>query len=588
MFLSFTWPVITKHEHRLLALVLITLHLALWWNFAPLAARLLLVMHFSLFIVWQPLWSRREPPSLKNSLLLGGSVLIVVLLFNAFNIWLLTLWQITLLGLISGRDLAKPNDRLVNILAIIFLVLDLLLLNTHQLFILGETTVLNWLRFDSHWLLRYGLLIVPLSFLFISAEDAPEYRYYIDFFHGLTFVLLTGIIILSSVVVMYQGQMNYPIAVFSTTVVMALFILLISWVWFMSAGESSLNQLWTRHLLNIGSPVEQWLDNLVQPAGHKAMTPQKFLYSGFEQLTTLPWISGVAWRSIYGEGMRGEENQEQVTITVQSIEVTVFSRYHLSAGHYFHTRILIQLLEYFHQSKRRDEAFAQQAHLQAIHETGAKLTHDIRNLLQSLQAITSAIETCQPDQFSDTHRLLQGQMPRLAQRLKRTLEKLQKPADLSYTNAPVTLWWENLRARYDKRTITFTKRMEIENALIPENLFDNVVENLLQNALKKREHEPTLHIKVELHINKKRGICLTVCDDGTSIPEDVAKNLLTQPVHSRDGFGIGLYHAAKQIAHTGYSLILKENGPDGVCFKLSNIEEETGPIKNGADNNHSF
>ena len=569
MFLSFTTLITPKHEHRVLALVLTTLHFSLWWNYAFWWAHFALILHFACFILWQPLWNKQESPTLKNSLLFIGSGLVFVVFLN---IWLLTLWQIILVGLLSGRDLVKPQDRFVNITAIIFLILDLLLLNTHQLFILGEVTTTNWLIFDSHWLLKYGLMVIPFSFLFISTDDSLENRYYIDFFHGLTFALLTIIIILGSLIVMSYGQVNYPFAVFSLSLAIALFILFVSWVWLVSIGEDSIDQLWTKHLFNVGHSFEQWLDNLTQPDKYKSLSPKEFISYGFEQLVTLPWITGIAWRSLYGEEIRGEEDREQVIFSVQSIEITVFSNYRISGSHYFFIKVLVQLLEYFHQAKRREEAFAQQAHLQAIHETGAKLTHDIKNLLQSLHAIASAIETCQPSQFGDTHRLLQGQMPHLTQRLKRTLDKLQRPAELSYTNVPISLWWENLRARYGKRNIEFFKNMEIENALVPEDLFDNVMENLLQNALMKRKREPKLQIEVSLHINKKRAIYLTVCDDGTAIPEEIAENLLTQPVHSRDGFGIGLYQAAKQITHTGYSLKLKENSKGQVCFELASIE----------------
>jgi len=222
-------------------------------------------------------------------------------------------------------------------------------------------------------------------------------------------------------------------------------------------------------------------------------------------------------------------------------------------------------------ARRREAAFAQQAHLQAIHETGAKLTHDIKNLLQSLHAITSVIESSPPKKFGDTQRLLQGQMPHLTQRLKRTLDKLQKPAEFSYSHVPVTLWWDNLKARYRKSQIEFSDHKETENILIPEDLFDNVSENLLQNALTKRQREPELQINVLLHISK-RCLQLTVCDNGSPIPEEIANQLFSQPVPSRDGFGIGLYQAVKQLAHTGYKLKIVEDIEGQVCFELASTE----------------
>ncbi|ALG69078.1 ATP-binding protein [Beggiatoa leptomitoformis] len=556
-----------KHEHRLLGLMLITLHIALWWDFSGIFSRLILLAHFGAFVIWQPFWGRGEPANVKSLLLLSIGALIFIIFSNTL---LITIWQIMLLGLMGGRDLVKPHDRFVNMAAIIFLTLNLFIFNIPQLLLPDETMhVVDWVRVDSQSLLRYGLLCIPLSFLFISTDDSFEHRYHLDFFHGLTLSLLMIIIGLGSLVIMYHNHISYPVAVFQMSLAIAIFVLAVSWLWATIAGEEGAEQLWTRHLLNIGSSFEKWLDGLAQPGNYRNLNPQAFLYSGFEQLSTLPWVSGIVWHSLYGEGTIGKiDTKHFIEIEFQSIEVKVYAYYRISSSNYFHVKILIQLLEHFHQAKRREDAFAQQAHLQAIHETGAKLTHDIKNLLQSLHAISSAIETCQPAQFGDTQRLLQGQMPRLTQRLKRTLDKLQKPAEFASITVPVLYWWDNLQARYRKRNVIFHNAVDVENILIPEDAFDNVVENLLENALLKRTQEPDLNIDVTLTINRE-GVRLTVCDDGSEIPRDIAKTLLNQPVaSSKQGFGIGLYHAAQQIAQTGYQLRIANNDIGEVCFEL--------------------
>ncbi len=562
-----------KHEHRLLGLMLITLHIVLWWDFLALPfpehlKRVVLLIHFGVFILWQPFRSRLETYHFRNMVLLGT----VIALFIVFpQTWLMTLWQIILLGLMGGRDLVKPIDKIVNLVTIIFLSLEIFIVNLPQLFVIEELALLYQFAPDSLLLLNYMLLSMPLTFLFISTDDNHEHRYYIDFFHGLTVSMLMIIMILGSLVIHYSGNINLLLAIFQMSLAIALFILMISWLWVVFAGEESVEPLWTRHLLNIGNAFEQWIDNLAQPHNYKNFTPQEFLRAGFEQLETIPWVSGIAWHSPYGEDILGYQDRKQVIITVQAIEVTVYAHYRINGSHYFQIKILIQLLEHFHQAKRREAAFAQQAHLQAIHETGAKVTHDIKNLLQSLHAITSVIETSQPTQFDTTQKLLQGQLPHLTQRLKRTLDKLQKPAEFSYSNVPVSLWWSNIKARYRKSQIDFYHKIDTENVLIPEDLFDNVSENLLQNALMKRKREPELHIDVSLHIHQ-RNLKLIVCDDGSPIPDEIFNNLFSQPVSSRDGFGIGLYHVAKHLTHTGYSLSISENVEGQVCFELKTAE----------------
>jgi len=568
-----------KHEHRLLSLILTSLYFVLWWDKSTLLPQMFLFLHFMLLLLWQPLWAGRNPINLKYIGIFACFALVTVAFFN---LWILSVWQIILLGLIGGRDLVKPRDRFINIIAIAFLAMNLFIINLHHLFIIDGVGVHYIL--EVYLPLKYGLLCIPIIFLFISASDnSIEHHYHIDFFHALTLCLLITIIALGSVITMLYTQVNYPVAVFQMAMATALFIIIISWLWIIFAGEESVGQVWTYHLLNIGNSFEQWLDNIAQPHNYKVLTPQQFLYSGFEQVAILPWVSGIAWRcSVYNEGLYsdgklGVEEKHSIRIILQSLEITVYSSHRISGNQYFQAKLLIQLLEHFHQAKRREDAFAQQAHLQAIYETGAKLTHDIKNLLQSLHAISSAIETCQPAQFGDTQRLLQGQMPHLTQRLKRTLDKLEKPSALIYSNVPIKLWWENLKARYRKHPIDFSINIDIENVLVPEDLFDNVVENLLQNAIMKSKREPDLQIEVSLSIEhneskRKRLLKLTVCDDGSAIPPEIIENLLSQPVPSRDGFGIGLYQAAKQLKHSGYELTISQNFENQVCFELANTE----------------
>jgi len=542
-----------KHEHRLLGLMLITWHIALCWDISERFLPFVLLIHVGFFIFWIAL----DLHSIKNRVV----VAIIILVFIVFpNIWLMTLWQIILLGLMGGRDLVHPRDRIINIAAILFLSLDLFLINLPQLFVIEGLALLV-----PNIALNYGVLCVPLTFLFFSADEHGDS---IDFFHGLTVSLLMVIMVLGSLVIMSQSKVSLPLAIFQMSLAITIFILAISGIF---ANEENVEQQWTRHLFNMGGHFEQWINDLAQPRNYKSLTPQEFIQAGFEKLSTLPWISGIAWHSPYSEEMLGEQQQQQITLRAQSLEVTIYAYQRINASQDFQIKTLIQLLEHFHQARRREAAFAQQAHLQAIHETGAKLTHDIKNLLQSLHAITSVIENSPPKKFGDTQRLLQGQMPHLTQRLKRTLDKLQKPAEFSYSHVPVTLWWENLKTRYRKSHIEFSDYKEIENILIPEDLFDNVSENLLQNAITKRHREPELQINVLLDISKRR-LQLSVCDNGSAIPEEIANQLFTQPVPSRDGFGIGLYQAVKQLAHTGYKLKLVENIEGQVCFELASTE----------------
>ncbi len=526
----------------------------------------LAAVHWLCFQLWQPLERKEWHRHYFFAFWIGGTLLFAIVL----NHWLLMLWQIILIAILGGRDLVKPRDQLVNVLAILILLLNLFMVNVHQQFVLqlAVPNMLFNLGFDST--LSYVLIVLMTVIILIPPEESEEYRYYVDFFHGLTVALITLILLLGSLVILYHNNTPYPVAIFQMALIMALCLFTISWLWALLTGEMNANHLWMRHLVHFESTMEQWLQELAQPSIYKNLTPQQFLLHGLDKIARLPWVSGLHWNSLYGEGSIGALNSQHfANFSIQSLEVIIFAQHRISNRHYLHIKFLIQLLEAFHQAKRREAAFAQQAHLQAIYETGAKLTHDIKNLLQSLHAISSAIESCRPSQFEDTQRLLQGQMPLLTQRLKRTLDKLQKPAEFSYTHIPVSLWWSNLKSRYHKQNIFFQSHTETENVLIPEDLFDNVAENLLQNAIAKRKREPEIQLQAGLEIQKGQ-LRFTICDNGSQIAPDIANSLFSQPVPSRDGFGIGLYQLAKQIKETGgYKICVLHNEEGEVCFELA-------------------
>jgi hypothetical protein len=66
--------------------------------------------------------------------------------------------------------------------------------------------------------------------------------------------------------------------------------------------------------------------------------------------------------------------------------LVLYTLHALSPTLIWHCNLLAQLLAQFHADKQRTLAFKQLSYMQAIHETGARLTHDVKNLLQSLNA----------------------------------------------------------------------------------------------------------------------------------------------------------------------------------------------------------
>jgi signal transduction histidine kinase len=166
---------------------------------------------------------------------------------------------------------------------------------------------------------------------------------------------------------------------------------------------------------------------------------------------------------------------------------------------------------------------------------------------------------------------LKKQMPLLTQRLNNTLEKLRSPENISSptaeTNGSLFRWWDQLQLRYSGRHIEFSSDIN-RDIEIPVEVFNTVIENLLENARSKRIREPQLQIFVELS-NKENRVRLSVMDTGSAIDPQVHEKLFKEVVSSHDGFGIGLYQSFELARSNGYVLHVENNVDGNVCFTLT-------------------
>ncbi len=549
--------------------MLLLLHLATWWDFGSNPSRALLLAHMGLFLIWQPLWRRDQKLDLRNTI-------ISLFLILAFVIWLsswsLFIWNILLIGLVGGRAFLSRNERYTYMLTLVYLFSGILIANVPQVF--SVSTQLSSVTA----LFQYGSLIFPLAIAIIPIDkDSEKHTPSVDLFRAMIVALITAILGVGSLLNMYHSGVAYPVALFQSLIVLSSFLLLISWLLSPHTGFSGLAQLWDRSLLNIGTPFEQWLADLANLSAQQQL-PDEFLQAAMDALVDLPWIVGIKWRLGDRTGLSGEEGGAAMSLSETLIEVTIYTHRPGSAILLLHCKLLIQLLEHFYMAKLREQELAQRTHLQAIHETGARVTHDIKNLLQSLHTITlainrdSSIQNDDPERRKGSHQLLQRQLPHLTQRLQLALDKLQAPEKTMSEASNLHAWWEALQGRNNDHSIHFKAKLN-GNPKIPTDLFDSVVENLLENAHNKRLVEPELEIKVELICDQDR-IVLTVCDNGSAVPKQIANGLFQHAVDSDNGLGIGLYQAGKQAEISGYKLDLMQNRQGYVCFRLMSQSQE--------------
>jgi signal transduction histidine kinase len=226
--------------------------------------------------------------------------------------------------------------------------------------------------------------------------------------------------------------------------------------------------------------------------------------------------------------------------------------------------LLGQLLGEFYAAKLREQALRQASYLQAVHETGARLTHDVKNLLQSLNVLCSVAGQ---DDSPQSQALIRRQLPAIAQRLSATLDKLQSPGGGDSKQVSPLEWWEAFARHYQGQNVEFTAAGPEADVKVPKALFDSVADNLVQNAIAKRAAKPEIRIRVSIQCGK--GAELRVQDSGSAVPAEIAAQLLRAPVRSAGGLGIGLYQAARYAETSGYTLALAENRDGAVCFALA-------------------
>jgi signal transduction histidine kinase len=272
-------------------------------------------------------------------------------------------------------------------------------------------------------------------------------------------------------------------------------------------------------------------------------SPERFLVEGAGALARLPWVSGVEWRAGGATGSDGDASTYTVEFQNSNVTLRIHSRYRMSPALHWHLHLLALLLAEFYLAKLREAELHQASYLQAVHETGARMTHDIKNLLQSLSVLTAAASREENDS-PELRALLRRQLPVITQRLAETLEKLKRPEPAAEDYAEARSWWQSLGRQYRGEGVQFDDGPSSGGFRVPRSVFDTVADNLIRNALAKRASDEATRVHVSLRSGAD-GVTLRVRDTGTAIEGRMAAALLHAPVPSPAGLGIGLYQAAR-------------------------------------------
>ncbi len=549
------------NQEHWLSLMLLALHGALVLELANPLAQALLVSHFGLFLLWQPL-ARGEAK------LAGGQVALILvgggLLVAAQNWWLISLWISLLFALIGGNVPSIKNfaQRMTALLAAVYLLAVLLVWVVPHLF--KDETLPSALEA----FVLYGLPLLAAAIFFVRTPR-PQHgqaAYALDLFYSVLLFLMVIALVLGAFAIKQISQGNYLLALTQSLFVIAVVLVALSWLWDPRGGFAGIGQLVSRYFLSVGIPFERWMHNVAGLADRER-DPGKFVILAAHELSQLPWLSGLHWRAGATSGQLGTATRHATELVVGGLTLTLHTRFSPSPTLLLHMRLLSRLLGDYYEAKVREQEQRRMAYMQAIYETGSRLTHDVKNLLQTLRSLCAAVESSGEDDADAVRMLIQRQLPQITHRLQITLDKLAaKPAsDLELVHA--LDWWSGLRERFLHERIRFEAGESVPmDAKLPRELFETAAENFLQNALEKRKLNDRIEITARLEWG--RGPVLTVCDSGAAIPESIAATLFSAPVSSKSGLGVGLHQAARFGREQGYEIVLSNNVDSKVCFSL--------------------
>jgi len=547
-----------NNEHRLLGLMLFSLLAATHLGNNDTITQSFLIVHFGFFLLWQPVIKQQ---SSFNAIQLFILVVLIGVYIYWFNPWLNAFWSLLLLTLLTGRIFARGLARVAYGLAVITLFFELILNTTPELFHL--TALSSSLK----PIFSTVLVLFPLILLFFPVTDTASNQ--VDFIRGFLVVFMVIFLCMGSVLISQTAHKSYIESLATSAIILSLFLLLTAFLWAPRGGFSGLAQLLEKYVLNIGGPFEQWFTHVSSLEANTGLRPANFLSASLRYLMQQHWICGVSWKTETDNGLEGKQSSHQVSINDEKLTLIIFTYTPVGPSLLLHSKLLLSVLTFYYRAKLQEQLLLKQAHMQAIYETGSKLTHDVKNILQSTQTMTQIINDNDAE-MQEKIGVLKKQMPLLTQRLNTTLEKLRAPTAKGIgqaTSGSLLHWWNQLQLRYTGRHIEFSTDIN-KDIEIPIDIFTTVIENLLDNARNKRSREPKLKIFVNL-TNSNDQLQLTVTDTGSAIDPLIQQQLFKEVVSSNDGFGIGLYQSYELAKNQGYDLQVDNNSDGKVCFTLS-------------------
>jgi len=545
-----------QYSQQILASTLLVYHILIWAIDDRLLQFGLSFILYGLFLLWQPLWSMDAK---VEKISVGFAATVFILLTYFFPNESLVFFGLILSGLIGSRLLNHTSYRSFDLLALLIITLQMVVGLVPHTFREIQLPALF-----SEYMQTVILIPVLLFFFAPNPDHQKQGRSQVDLMHGLLAATLLFIVLLGGIVINLLYGVDYIDGLLLTVFIVATLTIGISWFWNPGVGYSGIGVLWNRYAMTIGGPFETWINTLTTLIEEQFLTPAEYLEAACEHLVENDWLNSIRWdfenfKITAGEKI-GTPREYQLA---DKVSVVLYFKADPGTALEQHTILLTRMAYQFYLAKRNQEKMRAQEHFATIHHTGARLTHDIKNILQSIKTSLSILDKEQRSQ--DSQKLLQTNLRQINARLENTLNKLKAPALNTQINLINCSSWIETTSKQHHSNQRLQFHSDIENDInLPIDLFDSVLDNLVNNALRKPSAK-----KIEIRLLASDNvILLSVCDDGVEIATGIEESLFVHPVSSGTGMGIGLYQSAIMARAFNYELELSQNENGRVCFNL--------------------
>ena len=291
-----------QYGQQILASILLLSHALIWIVDEPLLKFSLTLILYGLFLLWQPLWSKRE--KVRQGPVAVVAFVTVVLAYTFPNESLM-FFHLILSGLIGSRLLSQTAFRSFDLLALLIIMVQMAVGLVPDTFKEIDLPIL----FGDY--MQTVILVPILLFYFAPNPDHQKQgRSQVDLMHGLLAATLLFIVLLGGIVINLLYGVDYIDGLLLTVFIVATLTIGISWFWNPGIGYSGIGVLWNRYAMTIGGPFETWINTLTTLIEERYLKPGDYLEAVCEDLVENDWLNSIEWRfenSKIGAGNEGEE-----------------------------------------------------------------------------------------------------------------------------------------------------------------------------------------------------------------------------------------------------------------------------------------